>query len=314
MTEPNQSKGFPSIARRMEDPYVTDVPFTICTMVTDPLEYAEMLASFVAAGFAPEDCEYLYCDNTGAGALDAFMAYNRFLEQARGRFVILCHQDVLLPFDRRDKLEACLADLDRRDPAWALCGNAGGIEFGRHALCVTHSDGVPHRTEGLPIPVVSLDENFIVVKRSANLAVSHDLRGFHFYGTDLCRVADFLGRTAWVIDFHLLHKSTGRIDDSFHEALRSIIEKYQRTHRDGYIQTTCAVIPTGRSRWMIDRAMYARRHFLMKISDPSPQVLAEIQRIGKDLGPLKLWIQGGIYSVLSPLHNLRRSLRKRSQV
>ncbi len=61
--------------------------------------------------------------------------------------------------------------------------------------------------EKLPIRVGSLDENFIVVKRQANLALSHDMSGFHLYGTDLCIIADILGRTSYVVDFHLCHKA-----------------------------------------------------------------------------------------------------------
>ena len=54
----------------------------------------------------------------------------------------------------------------------------------------------------LPAKVHTLDENFIVVRRAANLSLSHDLDGFHLYGTDLCLIADVLGGNRYVIDFH----------------------------------------------------------------------------------------------------------------
>ena len=53
----------------------------------------------------------------------------------------------------------------------------------------------------LPAKVHTVDENFIVVRRATNLSLSHDLDGFHLYGTDLCVIADILGGNCYVIDF-----------------------------------------------------------------------------------------------------------------
>ena len=64
-------------------------------------------------------------------------------------------------------------------------------------------------TEPLPQRVSGLDANFLVVRRDANLAASADLKGFHLCGTDICTVARFLGYTAYVVDFHLRHLSSG---------------------------------------------------------------------------------------------------------
>jgi NaMN:DMB phosphoribosyltransferase len=54
-----------------------------------------------------------------------------------------------------------------------------------------------------------------LIKKQANLAVSSDLRGFHFYGADICLIASILGYNAYVIDFHLYHESTGNMDKEF---------------------------------------------------------------------------------------------------
>ena len=55
-----------------------------------------MVESFRTAGFTAGDTEFLYVDNSDQNALDAFAAYNLFLRVAKGRYIILCHQDIIL--------------------------------------------------------------------------------------------------------------------------------------------------------------------------------------------------------------------------
>src|SRR4051794_14559420 len=213
--------------------------FSICTLVTDHDEYAEMVGSFRAGGFDGPDCEYLYLDNSQGNAFDAFTGGNLFLREAAGDFVILCHQDVLLLDDGRKALEARMAELDALDPDWALCGNAGGTAEGKLVMRFSDPHGADQTWGIFPARATALDENFIVVRRDANLALSHDLSGFHLYGADLCIIADVLGRSAWAIDFHLRHKSAGKADASFSGAERALKDKYRRAFRRRPVTTTC---------------------------------------------------------------------------
>jgi hypothetical protein len=212
--------------------------FSICTLVTRADEYSEMIESFVARGFAPDDCEYLCLDNRRANRFDAFAGYNLFLGEALGDYVILCHQDVLLHADGRAELEARLAELDARDPHWGICGNAGGVALGRRAVRISDPHGEDQWRGPFPIRVTALDENFLLVRREANLALSCDLEGFHFYGADLCIVADVLGWTAWAIDFHLRHKSGGPVDRRFYAMRKAVARKYRRAMRPRWIVTS----------------------------------------------------------------------------
>lgn len=222
--------------------------FSICTLVTRPGEYAEMVESFVSHGFTPADCEYLYIDNSESNRFDAFRGYNLFLSEARGDFIVLCHQDILLLEDGRAELEQRLCELTAHDPEWALCGNAGGVSFTRLAIRISDPRGGENQFFGpFPARVTALDENFIVSRRDANLALSHDLSGFHFYGADLCIVADFLGRSAWVIDFHLRHKGGGKMDASFYRQRKDVARKYQRAVRSRWIVMTCTYFFVSRS-------------------------------------------------------------------
>ena len=211
--------------------------FSICTLVTRHQEYLEMVQSFIGAGFDLESCEFLYLDNSEKNEWDAFSAYNHFLNLANGKYVIICHQDILLNFDQRNILESCLHQLEAEDPQWAIAGNAGGVCLGVRAICITDPKG--HcQSPKLPLPVQSLDENFILIKASANLAVSGDLKGFHLYGTDLCQVARFLGYRAYVIPFNLYHKSSGNCDENFFKLREEMKRKYQWRLKDRFIQTT----------------------------------------------------------------------------
>lgn len=229
----------PNFAISLPNPASRSRPeFSICTLVTGHSEYAGMVKSFVDHGFTPEDCEFLYLDNSESNRFDAFSGYNLFLSEARGNYIVLCHQDILLLTDGRAQLERRLGELTTHDPKWALCGNAGGISFNRIAVRITDPRGRNQSTGHFPVPVTALDENFIVIRRDANLALSHDLSGFHFYGADLCILADVLGRTAWVIDFHLQHNSRGTTDARFYRQRKDIARKYQRALRPRWVATT----------------------------------------------------------------------------
>jgi len=220
----------------------SNIKFSICTLVTDLREYAEMVDSFVAHGFDSSDCEYLYINNVGENESEAYGGYNTFLLEARGDLIVLCHQDVLLLADGRRELEIRISELEALDPSWALCGNCGGQAPGRLAIRISDPSGENQRTGNFPARVTALDENFIVARRQANLALSHDIAGFHHYGTDICLVADILGWNAWVVDFHLRHKSAGNPDESYVQLRHRLIEKYRNAFRPRWVVTSINVI------------------------------------------------------------------------
>lgn len=212
--------------------------YSIATLVNDEQQYQAMLASFRAGGFAEPSVEFLAV----RGAPSAFAGLNAMLGAARGSHVILCHQDVRLLDQGRAALDASLAGLAQRDPNWALAGNAGGAAPGRLAMRISDPHGRDRHLGALPARVMSLDENFIVVRASSGLRFSHDLDGFHLYGADICLVADVLGCSAWVVDFHLEHLSPGRKDRSFAQAEIRFRAKWGRALRPRWMQTTCTLM------------------------------------------------------------------------
>jgi hypothetical protein len=234
-----------------------DAPlFTIATLVSDGAQYEEMLRSFEDGGFT-RDCEYLALDNRAGNDFEAYGGIRLVLARARGRHVIVCHQDVRLIKDGRRELLARLEELELRDPLWALAGNAGGTGRGI-AKRISDPHGEDQHAGDLPERALSLDENFIVINRSSMIAPSADLAGFHLYGTDLCLQARMRGHGAYVINYHLRHLGRGTIGRDYYHCLEALEDKYARVLQPGSIQTTCLAPTISASSWRLALARFRR--------------------------------------------------------
>ena len=227
-----------------------DVPaplYTIGTLVTDRAQYGDMRRSFESFGFDEEDCEYLAIDNTGANKISPYLGLNTVLGAARGDTIILCSDYARLVDDGRPQLEACLAELDALDPSWAVCGNVGGVAPGRHSIRITDPNGADQRLGDFPAKVMSLDERFIVLRRSMRLGFSTDLDGFEFYGTDICLIAEILGMSAYAIDFHIECMAPETPESGLFAEEKKFRDKWMRVMRSRYIQTPRRLVQIGNS-------------------------------------------------------------------
>lgn len=233
-----------------------DVQFTIATLVSDGAQYEEMLRSFQNGGFI-EGCEYLALDNRVRNRFEAYAGIRMILEHALGRHVIVCHQDVRLITDGRRELLGRLEELDLLDPLWAIVGNAGGTGQGI-AKRISDPHGEDQHSGDLPQRTLSLDENFLVIKRGAMIAPSADLAGFHLYGTDLCLQARMRGHSAYVIDYHLRHLGRGTIGRDYYLCLEALEDKYARVLKPGMIKTTCLAPTITASPWRLALARLGR--------------------------------------------------------
>ena len=212
--------------------------FSICTLVTRKQEYEEMLESFLQKGFTTDCCEYMHIDNSESCTYDAYQGLNVFLQKAKGKYVILCHQDIIIHDNDKDYLLKLIEEVNNKDKNWAVLGNAGGVNLKWIATHITQLSGRIITEKDAPLRVYTVDENFIVVKKSANLALSANLNGFHFYGTDICLIADVLGFSSYFIKFNLTHKSNGNTDKNFFKILKQLKSKYKKAFRNRYITTT----------------------------------------------------------------------------
>lgn len=233
--------------------YVTDdstagPDFTVCTLLRDPEKYDRLLASFARVGFDASNSEFLAADNRETNRFDGYSWQKPLLAQARGRFVIFCHDDIELLEAGHAELLAALADLDQADPNWLLAGVAGGRyrprKHHRRFLRLRISDpfGEDRVLGSIPGRVETLDECFILMRRSRPVIGSYDLGGFHFYGPDLCLQAELLGGSAHVIDFHLRHHSSGTKDRSFRIARKRFVQKYAPIFPGRYLHCTTGVV------------------------------------------------------------------------
>jgi hypothetical protein len=212
--------------------------FSICTLVSKQQEYQEMVNSFIQAGFGTNICEYLCVDNSQSNTYDAFEGLNRFLREAKGEYIILCHQDILLHDHTIDDLDKRIVEMELVDTNWGVLSNAGGINLKYVAMHVTQKCGNKLIEPLLPLVTKTVDENFMLVKNASNLALSHNLRGFHMYGTDICLIAETLGLKSYIINFNLTHKSNGNADASFYKSREELLMKYHLALRGRFMSTT----------------------------------------------------------------------------
>lgn len=207
--------------------------FSVCSLVRDPIGYDRLLASFSRLGFTEENTEFLAADNRESNSFDGYSWHKILLAQARGQYVIFCHDDVELIEQGYQSLLTSIAWLDKTDPAWLLAGVAGGEyrpkdnDRTKRALHISDRKGQNRRKGKVPSRVETLDECFMLMRRCKPVVSSYDLDGFHYYGPDLCLQAHILGGSCYAIDFHLRHYGNGRMGPSFNTLRKRFAEKYK---------------------------------------------------------------------------------------
>nr|WP_174507394.1 glycosyltransferase [Acinetobacter sp. Marseille-Q1620] len=214
--------------------------FSFCTLVTRPDEYLEMVESAKAAGFSEQLAEFFYFDNKNSNTFDAYKGINKALRHVNGEYLIFCHQDILFHHDKCEKLQKILADLDENQADWAIAGNAGKDENGRTHIVISEPDQPNIRQGKIPNEVMSLDENFLIINRKHNIACTTIFHGFHLYGLDLCENARRLGLKAYVIDFLLLHKSSGKVDNSYRVLQKQYISWWSQNCKSRFLWAMCS--------------------------------------------------------------------------
>lgn len=234
--------------------------FSICTLVTNLDEYHQMIASFHDAGFNEANSEFLYVNNTVTNKYDGYQGIKKFLKHASGTYIIVCHQDILILHDDMQILIEKIDEITHIDPHWAILGNAGYKGLTHKAIRISDPYGENTSIGSFPALVNTLDENFLVIRNDAHISISNDLYGFHFYGADLCLIANSLGYNNYVIDFHIFHKSGGTCNESFFSAKKQLISKYQRTLGGKFIRTTCAPLYLSSSKLL--NFLYNKKFFI----------------------------------------------------
>lgn len=212
------------------------IHFSICTIVNDNTEYNLMKASFMECGFIEPENEYIILDNTKANIFDAYSAIQEVIKSAKGKYIIMLHQDVRC-VDSKQKLIDNITELNNKDSNWAIAGNAGVIRYHEPVLHLTQIKEI-YTNDYLPLKVQTLDENFLVFNSSKNIEVTNTLRGFHLYGTDLCLHANTNGYNCYVISFMVKHLSKGNLKD-LENYMPFYLKNTAYKNFSGYVETTC---------------------------------------------------------------------------
>jgi hypothetical protein len=226
-----------SIAKEID--YVADSNYTlsICTLVTDSSDYQLLLNSFLKAGFNEKNCEFLFIDNSN-NKYNAYSGINKFLATAKGKYIIICHQDIEIKYDNYEMLMEQIEFMNKRDNTWGVLGNAGNLNLHKFFMKITHPNNQTIEKGILPAKINTLDENFLVIKKEANIGLSSNLKGFHFYGTDICILANIRGYSCYAINFNILHKSEGKIDANYYKNKKELIHKYENALKSRFLRTT----------------------------------------------------------------------------
>jgi hypothetical protein len=220
--------------------------FLIYTFVNDDELYRGMVATFTDAGFNPAGLVRLTDQDD-----NPYAAITRIGRVSAARYPILCHQDV-----RPDRgagaveLAAGLTQLDTVDPDWVVAGIAGVMRNGRGLRRVVDlSGGSTARTrELLPLPVVSLDECFLVFNGRNAPRCSAGISGFHLYASDVCLQALSSAGAAYVIDFPITHLGRGTVDGGYEAVKNRFVEIWNEHFLFCYLPTQIRGIFLSRSR------------------------------------------------------------------
>lgn len=225
--------------------------FHICTVANKREQYEQMKKSFVAAGFDDTNCRYTVFDNTTGNHHEPYRTFDLISRETQEPYIIFCHQDVVMNQGPGfDDLQRVIEDMNNRHPKWAVLGNAGVCERMLVVRRLTDPYGSETEADVLPKQVISIDENFMVIKTSVRLQTSPPLNGFHFYGPDICLHAMRKGYKCFVIDFHLTHLSSGNYDDEFYRIRREFQSYWQKRFRFCYYRTVTGTMFLSKSSFL----------------------------------------------------------------
>lgn len=210
--------------------------YTVAALVNNEELYLRCLGS------SPDISKRAY-DYRIEGARSASIGYNQAIRDSKTRYVILVHQDVLLPAGWFDQLTTIINRATSEYPNWAVLG-AYGIsvngEHKGHVYCTATGNVLGGQIYGF-IKAQSLDELCLVIDTHANLLFDEELPGFHLYGTDICQRAELIAKCALIADLYCIHNTNayGYLPVDFWKAHKHI----RKSHRNNLpIITPCTRI------------------------------------------------------------------------
>lgn len=156
--------------------------------------------------------------------------YNRLLDQSSADVIVFSHQDVYFPPDWVTRLATTIAALEKNDPDWAVLSPTGISMDREHVGTIwSSSQGarIGRQVSG-PVPVQSVDEAVIILRRKSGIRFDEKLPGFHFYGTDIVQTARASNLGAYVGHLPIIHndKAHLQLGEDFERNYRFIQRKW----------------------------------------------------------------------------------------
>ncbi len=237
------------------------------------LEMNLMASPMIKNGSVPVDVE--------RNAPSATIAYNHGLDVTSSGIIIFAHQDVYFPRGWERKLELYLRQLKKVAPNWAVLACCG-IDLAGEFVGDVWSTSLGRRI-GAPVkkpqPVQSVDELFVILRRSAGLRWDEGLPNFHLYGTDIVQMALAADRGAFVVNLPVVHndKFHDKLGNDFTESFRWMQRKWASKLP---IQTTVGRITRWgiamrRAKWAAYRSLEERRGWSKNPGTPPHQYAVE---------------------------------------
>jgi hypothetical protein len=183
----------------------------------------------------------------------AAKAYNDAIDRSPNDLIVFCHQDLFLPQAWLSDLERAIAHLEVKDPEWGVLGCSGVTsDNSGHGYVYSSGLGIVGKPFESPVPIQTLDEIVLILRKSSGLRFDERLPNFHFYGTDICLRAAEMGRQSYAISAFCVHNTHQSLvlPKEFYDCCRHIKTVWKGKLP---IQTTCIRI----TRFNVP--MYVRR-------------------------------------------------------
>jgi len=217
-------------------PSVSNPQFSVITCITNPKMWMENIVR--PSRDYSNKVEFRPVFNMNKST-PITVCYNRELREAKGKYLIFCHQDVLFCENWVQRLSKLMASMPNN---WGVVGVAGWNTEGPQKGGLLVPEGKWSNETG---EVQTVDECFIVVNR--DLTFDESLKEPHFYSVDTCLTALQKGKKNFAVDLPVRHKESGAHPDSwiasYHRALDKIKAKWMKTFP--VIKTTTCVLRTG---------------------------------------------------------------------
>jgi Glycosyltransferase like family len=159
------------------------------------------------------------------GYSSAAKAYNAAIDKSSNDLMVFIHQDVILLEPWLSQLSRALTSLESQDPNWGVIGCGGTARDGRGRGHLYSSGlGVLGEPFDGPLPVRTLDEIVLILRKSSGLRFDDDLPHFHLYGTDICLRAEAAHKRSYVIPAFCVHNTNYGLvlPPEFYECCRHI--------------------------------------------------------------------------------------------